>query len=149
MAEALWWIWTPTPSSSCEIILCSQRTLSSSQLHTLLGKNTCGCDWNGGTLSQGMRRKFKNRIFNISYAAQSNVYLPFVQKPRSDTVRGSLRLLTSSAFRLQSECKKAMSSEGGTGPDMQLVTQQVIQCAFDIAKAAKQLVTLTTKENTN
>lgn len=72
-----------------------------------------------------------------------------VQKPRSDTVRGSLRLLTSSAFRLQSECKKAMPSEGGPGPDMQLVTQQVIQCAFDIAKAAKQLVTVTTKENTN
>lgn len=72
-----------------------------------------------------------------------------VQKPRSDTVRGSLRLLTSSAFRLQNECKKAMPSEGGPGPDMQLVTQQVIQCAFDIAKAAKQLVTVTTKENTN
>ncbi|XP_075875646.1 ARF GTPase-activating protein GIT2a isoform X2 [Nelusetta ayraudi] len=73
----------------------------------------------------------------------------FPKKPRSDTVRGSLRLLTSSAFRLQSECKKAMPSEGGPGPDMQLVTQQVIQCAFDIAKAAKQLVTVTTKENTN
>lgn len=73
----------------------------------------------------------------------------FPKKPRSDTVRGSLRLLTSSAFRLQNECKKAMPSEGGPGPDMQLVTQQVIQCAFDIAKAAKQLVTVTTKENTN
>ncbi|XP_068559437.1 ARF GTPase-activating protein GIT2a isoform X6 [Cebidichthys violaceus] len=71
------------------------------------------------------------------------------QKPRSETVRGSLRLLTSSAFRLQSECRKALPSEGCPGPDMQLVTQQVIQCAYDIAKAAKQLVTITTKENTN
>lgn len=72
-----------------------------------------------------------------------------LQKPRSETVRGSLRLLTSSACRLQSECRKALPSEGCPGPDMQLVTQQVIQCAYDIAKAAKQLVTITTKENTN
>lgn len=73
----------------------------------------------------------------------------FPKRPRSETVRGSLRLLTSSACRLQSECRKAMPSEGCPGPDMQLVTQQVIQCAYDIAKAAKQLVTITTKENTN
>uniref|UniRef100_A0A8D0AXA8 G protein-coupled receptor kinase interacting ArfGAP 2a n=1 Tax=Sander lucioperca TaxID=283035 RepID=A0A8D0AXA8_SANLU len=72
-----------------------------------------------------------------------------LSKPRSETVRGSLRLLTSSAYRLQSECRKALPSEGCPGPDMQLVTQQVIQCAYDIAKAAKQLVTITTKENTN
>uniref|UniRef100_A0A669EB30 GIT ArfGAP 2 n=1 Tax=Oreochromis niloticus TaxID=8128 RepID=A0A669EB30_ORENI len=73
----------------------------------------------------------------------------FPKKPRSETVRGSLRLLTSSACRLQGECRKAVPSEGCPGPDMQLVTQQVIQCAYDIAKAAKQLVTITTKENTN
>ncbi|XP_033947798.1 ARF GTPase-activating protein GIT2a isoform X4 [Pseudochaenichthys georgianus] len=73
----------------------------------------------------------------------------FPKKPRSETVRGSLRLLTSSAFRLQGECRKALPSEGCAAPDMQLVTQQVIQCAYDIAKAAKQLVTITTKENTN
>ncbi|XP_028269080.1 ARF GTPase-activating protein GIT2a isoform X2 [Parambassis ranga] len=73
----------------------------------------------------------------------------FPKKPRSETVRGSLRLLTSSACRLQSECRKAVPLEGCPGPDMQLVTQQVIQCAYDIAKAAKQLVTITTKENTN
>ncbi|KAM7017736.1 ARF GTPase-activating protein GIT2a isoform 5-T5 [Tautogolabrus adspersus] len=73
----------------------------------------------------------------------------FPKRPRSETVRGSLRLLTSSAYRLQNECRKALPSEGCPGPDMQLVTQQVIQCAYDIAKAAKQLVTITTKENTN
>lgn len=69
-------------------------------------------------------------------------------------MRGALRLLTSSAQRLQTECRKAVvAPEGGPGqppgPDMQLVTQQVIQCAYDIAKAAKQLVTITTKENNN
>uniref|UniRef100_A0A8C7RWC8 G protein-coupled receptor kinase interacting ArfGAP 2a n=1 Tax=Oncorhynchus mykiss TaxID=8022 RepID=A0A8C7RWC8_ONCMY len=73
----------------------------------------------------------------------------FPKRPRSETVRGPLRLLTSSAFRLQGECQKAVPPEGSPGPDMQLVTQQVIQCAYDIAKAAKQLVTITTKENSN
>ncbi|CAL8333270.1 unnamed protein product [Arctogadus glacialis] len=74
----------------------------------------------------------------------------FPKKPRSEIVRGPLRLLTSSACRLQGECRKAGPPNGGGGPpgqDMQLVTQQVIQCAYDIAKAAKQLVTITTKEN--
>ncbi|XP_004591988.2 ARF GTPase-activating protein GIT2 isoform X4 [Ochotona princeps] len=73
----------------------------------------------------------------------------FPKKPKSDMVRSSLRLLTSSAYRLQAECKKALSGEPGSPTDIQLVTQQVIQCAYDIAKAAKQLVTITTKENTN
>ncbi|XP_024131827.1 ARF GTPase-activating protein GIT2a isoform X6 [Oryzias melastigma] len=73
----------------------------------------------------------------------------FPKKPRLEAVRGSLRLLTSSACRLQNECRKVLPSEGSPGPDMQLVTQQVIQCAYDIAKAAKQLVTITTKENNN
>ncbi|KAL6114230.1 git2 [Pungitius sinensis] len=83
------------------------------------------------------------------YVAVTEMAALFPKKPRSETVRSSLRLLTSSAYRLQSECRKALPSEGCLGPDMQLVTQQVIQCAYDIAKAAKQLVTITTKENTN
>uniref|UniRef100_A0A8D0E701 GIT ArfGAP 2 n=1 Tax=Salvator merianae TaxID=96440 RepID=A0A8D0E701_SALMN len=73
----------------------------------------------------------------------------FPKKPKSELVRTSLRLLTSSAFRLHSECTKALPPESCPAADMQLVTQQVIQCAYDIAKAAKQLVTITTKENTN
>ncbi|XP_043294743.1 ARF GTPase-activating protein GIT2 isoform X8 [Cervus elaphus] len=73
----------------------------------------------------------------------------FPKKPKSDMVRTSLRLLTSSAYRLQSECKKTLPGDPGPPMDIQLVTQQVIQCAYDIAKAAKQLVTITTKENNN
>lgn len=61
----------------------------------------------------------------------------FPKRPSSETVRGSLRLLTSSASRLQGECQKA-TPHG---------SQQVIQCAYDIAKAAKQLVTVTTKDS--
>ncbi|XP_062941673.1 ARF GTPase-activating protein GIT2 isoform X5 [Cynocephalus volans] len=73
----------------------------------------------------------------------------FPKKPKSDTVRTSLRLLTSSAYRLQSECKKTLPGDSGSPTDVRLATQQVIQCAYDIAKAAKQLVTITTKENSN
>ncbi|XP_009995154.1 PREDICTED: ARF GTPase-activating protein GIT2 [Chaetura pelagica] len=73
----------------------------------------------------------------------------FPKKPKSELVRTSLRLLTSSAYRLQSECTKALPVETCPTTDIQLVTQQVIQCAYDIAKAAKQLVTITTKENNN
>uniref|UniRef100_A0A8C8A7P9 G protein-coupled receptor kinase interacting ArfGAP 2b n=1 Tax=Oryzias sinensis TaxID=183150 RepID=A0A8C8A7P9_9TELE len=72
----------------------------------------------------------------------------FPKRPSLETVRSSLSLLTSSASRLHAECQKA--AEHSPSPsDIQLVTQVVIQCAYDIAKAAKQLVTVTTKENTN
>ncbi|NWR84706.1 GIT1 protein, partial [Furnarius figulus] len=67
-------------------------------------------------------------------------------KPALETVRSSLRLLNASAFRLQSECRKTVPPEPGATVDYQLLTQQVIQCAYDIAKAAKQLVTITTRE---
>ncbi|XP_062870912.1 ARF GTPase-activating protein GIT2b isoform X3 [Trichomycterus rosablanca] len=70
----------------------------------------------------------------------------FPKRPRSEMVRGSLRLLTSSASRLQGECQRAAPVDSGPA-DSQLVTQQLIQCAYDIAKAAKQLVTVTTKES--
>ncbi|XP_036209169.1 ARF GTPase-activating protein GIT2 isoform X1 [Myotis myotis] len=73
----------------------------------------------------------------------------FPKKPKSDMVRTSLRLLTSSAYRLQSECKKTLPGDCSPPADIQLATQQVIQCAYDIAKAAKQLVTITTRENNN
>ncbi|XP_074474459.1 ARF GTPase-activating protein GIT2b isoform X7 [Sebastes fasciatus] len=72
----------------------------------------------------------------------------FPRRPSSETVRGSLYLLTSSASRLHGECQKA-AEHNPCPSDIQLVTQQVIQCAYDIAKAAKQLVTVTTKENNN
>uniref|UniRef100_A0A8B9JWG6 G protein-coupled receptor kinase interacting ArfGAP 2b n=1 Tax=Astyanax mexicanus TaxID=7994 RepID=A0A8B9JWG6_ASTMX len=70
----------------------------------------------------------------------------FPKRPSSEMVRGSLRLLTSSASRLQGECNRATPADSCPA-DAQLVTQQLIQCAYDIAKAAKQLVTVTTKES--
>ncbi|MBN3319987.1 GIT1 protein, partial [Atractosteus spatula] len=70
----------------------------------------------------------------------------FPKRPALDAVRCSLRLLSASALRLQSECRKTVPPEPGAAVDYQLLTQQVIQCAYDIAKAAKQLVTITTRE---
>ncbi|XP_054649699.1 ARF GTPase-activating protein GIT1 isoform X3 [Dunckerocampus dactyliophorus] len=71
----------------------------------------------------------------------------FPKRPALDAVHCSLRLLASSASRLQVECRKAAPTEpGAPAVDYQLLTQQVIQCAYDIAKAAKQLVTITTRE---
>uniref|UniRef100_A0A1A8C8N4 G protein-coupled receptor kinase interacting ArfGAP 1 n=3 Tax=Nothobranchius TaxID=28779 RepID=A0A1A8C8N4_NOTKA len=71
----------------------------------------------------------------------------FPKRPALDVVHWSLRLLATSASRLQVECHKAVASEpGAPAVDYQLLTQQVIQCAYDIAKAAKQLVTITTRE---
>ncbi|XP_032743149.1 ARF GTPase-activating protein GIT2 isoform X4 [Rattus rattus] len=83
------------------------------------------------------------------HAAVTEMAALFPKKPKSDTVRTSLRLLTASAYRLQSECRKALPGDSSLPTDVQLVTQQVIQCAYDIAKAAKQLVTITTKENSS
>ncbi|XP_072311075.1 ARF GTPase-activating protein GIT1 isoform X2 [Eucyclogobius newberryi] len=71
----------------------------------------------------------------------------FPKRPALDAVHCSLRLLASSASRLQVECRKAAPTDpGAPAVDYQLLTQQVIQCAYDIAKAAKQLVTITTRE---
>uniref|UniRef100_A0AAR2LE57 Arf-GAP domain-containing protein n=1 Tax=Pygocentrus nattereri TaxID=42514 RepID=A0AAR2LE57_PYGNA len=74
------------------------------------------------------------------HMAVSDMLALFPKKPRSERVRGSLRSLKSNAHRLQVQCRKT------SNPDS-IFTQQVIQCAYDIAKAAKQLVTITTKEN--
>ena len=48
-----------------------------------------------------------------------------------------------SAGRLRDECKSwPPTQEQDANPDFRLKTQQVIQYAYDIAKAAKKLVTL-------
>uniref|UniRef100_H3B2P5 GIT ArfGAP 1 n=1 Tax=Latimeria chalumnae TaxID=7897 RepID=H3B2P5_LATCH len=80
------------------------------------------------------------------HAAVMEMASLFPKKPALETVRSSLRLLNGSAYRLQSECRKTIPPEPGAPVDFQLLTQQVIQCAYDIAKAAKQLVTITTRE---
>ena len=48
-------------------------------------------------------------------------------------------MLTNGALRLRDQCSASPQPDG---VDPRLRTQQVIQCAYDIAKAAKQLVIL-------
>eukprot|EP00118_Oscarella_pearsei_P003554 m.14781 g.14781 ORF g.14781 m.14781 type:complete len:806 (+) comp25976_c0_seq4:13-2430(+) len=76
-------------------------------------------------------------------AAVNDMIALFPQRPESESIRASLRLLVSSVTRLQEECK-AVPSNGGAveeSTDIACLTQQVIQSAYDIAMAAKQLVT--------
>lgn len=65
-----------------------------------------------------------------------------LQNPRISTVRHALNLLTSSAARLQEECQDGIMGDLDPDLDLPFKTQQVMQCAFDIARAAKELVTL-------
>ena len=62
----------------------------------------------------------------------------FPIKPKSESVKCALHLLITSAGRLQQECRETNDSE----IELPYKTQQVMQGAFDIAKAVKQLVTL-------
>ncbi|KAL9980719.1 hypothetical protein ACROYT_G009347 [Oculina patagonica] len=73
------------------------------------------------------------------FTAVNDMASLFPEEPDVDSMRVSLQLMKSSAARLQVECKSAVLP--GNTVDMAFLTQQVIQCACDIAKAAKQLVT--------
>ena len=75
---------------------------------------------------------------NISAAVNDMANL-FPKHPSSEGVRMALRLMITSAARLQVECRSSVLPEKNI--DQAMLTQQVIQCAYDIAKAAKQLVT--------
>ena len=73
------------------------------------------------------------------------VHVLIFQNPVSESVKCALHLLTTSAVRLQEECHECDEESGDSEEmtfDPALKTQQVIQCAYDIAKSAKQLVTL-------
>lgn len=66
-----------------------------------------------------------------------------MQRVESRRVQEALNQLTTSALRLREECKDwPPPASEDPQPDFRLKTQQVIQFAYDIAKAAKKLVTL-------
>ncbi|XP_076036705.1 ARF GTPase-activating protein GIT1 isoform X2 [Oratosquilla oratoria] len=56
-------------------------------------------------------------------------------------LQGAVRQLVISANRLSNECRGPLAPHNHHNLDPRFVTQQVIQCAYDIAKAAKMLVT--------
>ena len=67
----------------------------------------------------------------------------FLQETGSERLQDARVVLVSSASRLRDECKSwPPTQEQDSNPDFRLKTQQVIQYAYDIAKAAKKLVTL-------
>ncbi|XP_013416586.1 ARF GTPase-activating protein GIT2 isoform X2 [Lingula anatina] len=75
-------------------------------------------------------------------SAVSEMTAIFPQNVNSDCIGQALQQLGGGADRLCHECK-SLPIKGEDGQlDYASKTPQVIQCAFDIAKAAKQLVTL-------
>ncbi|UYV69522.1 GIT2 [Cordylochernes scorpioides] len=78
----------------------------------------------------------------LAVLEMSSIFPQYWQALVDESVQVALRQLTGSAFRLQSECKSLLCRQLNLSADPQFITQQVIQCAYDIAKAAKQLVTL-------
>ncbi len=120
----------------CSFVPCSEKIhLAVTEMALLFPKvNKCVILWNLASRNPTRRTK------SLCSAC-------FSQRPALDAVRSSLKLLAASASRLQVECRKAAPSDSSASTvDFQLLTQQVIQCAYDIAKAAKQLVTITTRE---
>lgn len=89
---------------------------------------------------EGKLDRFVSCSDNI-YATVSDMVDLFPEKPKSEEVRVPLRLLVSSASRLRVECQSAIPTDPSMAPDLKHLTSQIISCAFDIAKAAKQLVT--------
>eukprot|EP00117_Sycon_ciliatum_P048966 scpid35418/ scgid4901/ ARF GTPase-activating protein GIT2; Cool-interacting tyrosine-phosphorylated protein 2; G protein-coupled receptor kinase-interactor 2; GRK-interacting protein 2 len=85
-------------------------------------------------------------------AAVNDMAALFPNRPDSDSVRMSLASLVSSAARLKEECRVGnqlsitirRDNSGKIVPadeeKVRTVTQQVIQCAYDIARAARELV---------
>ncbi|XP_077996299.1 ARF GTPase-activating protein GIT2-like isoform X2 [Glandiceps talaboti] len=90
---------------------------------------------------EGKHDRFIPCADNIHQAVSEMADL-FPGNPWSENMALSLKLLLNSASRLQAECKAVLLREPCSTIDFQLVTQMVIQCAYDIAKAAKQVVTL-------
>ena len=68
-----------------------------------------------------------------------NTLLCSPQNPPMMAVRAALELMETSAVRLEVECNNTVLPDNSI--DLAQLTQQVIQCAYDIAKAAKELVT--------
>eukprot|EP00057_Strongylocentrotus_purpuratus_P031368 XP_784412.3 PREDICTED: ARF GTPase-activating protein GIT2 [Strongylocentrotus purpuratus] len=89
---------------------------------------------------EGKLDRFVSCSDNI-YATVTDMVELFPEKPKSEEVRVPLRLLVSSASRLRVECQSAVPADPSITPDLKHLTNQIIACAYDIAKAAKQLVT--------
>ena len=70
------------------------------------------------------------------------VLFPEDMSPLDSAVSASLSSLTASATHFETECRILIVRSQAEPLNQNFVTQQVIQCAFDIAKSTKQLVAL-------
>ncbi|XP_076452808.1 ARF GTPase-activating protein GIT2-like [Babylonia areolata] len=94
------------------------------------------------TAQEGSHNSFAPCSGRIHVAVTDMAAL-FPNKCSSRKVQEALEQLTLSAERLREECKDwPPPPDRHPQPDFRLKTQQVIQFAYDIAKAAKKLVTL-------
>ncbi|KAK0045595.1 ARF GTPase-activating protein GIT2 [Biomphalaria pfeifferi] len=91
---------------------------------------------------EGQHRSFESCSERI-YSAVTEMASLFPDEIGSERLQDARVVLVLSARRLRDECKSwPPSPEQDPNPDFRLKTQQVIQYAYDIAKAAKKLVTL-------
>jgi len=74
--------------------------------------------------------------------AVTDMVLLFPEEPGHSAVSASLSALTAAATHFETECRMLILRSQREPLNQSFVTQQVIQCAFDIAKATKQLVAL-------
>lgn len=74
--------------------------------------------------------------------AVTDMVLLFPEEPGQSAVSASLSSLTAAATHFETECRMLIIRSQKEPLNQNFVTQQVIQCAFDIAKATKQLVAL-------
>ena len=74
--------------------------------------------------------------------AVTDMVLLFPEESGHSSISASLSSLTAAATHFESECRMLILRSQKETLNQNFVTQQVIQCAFDIAKATKQLVAL-------
>ena len=67
------------------------------------------------------------------------MFLIHLQTVENEKIELALQQLTTGADRLRQQCCP-QAADAPSREDAKLHTQQVIQCAYDIAQAAKQLV---------
>lgn len=68
--------------------------------------------------------------------------LLFPEEPEDSSIAQALGALTAAATHFETECRILIVRSQSEPLNQGFVTQQVIQCAFDIAKSTKQLVAL-------
>lgn len=74
--------------------------------------------------------------------AVTDMVLLFPEEPGHSAISANLSSLTAAATHFETECRLLILRSQREPLNQNFVTQQVIQCAFDIAKATKQLVAL-------